>query len=83
MTPTGPHDDGCTLWFDGSWRHCCDTHDAAYAAGTVDLTTHLDLAACVAATGWPLIGLIMGAATAIWWVVRYRIGRRRSEGGRG
>ena len=22
--------DGCTMWFDGTWRSCCDKHDKRY-----------------------------------------------------
>lgn len=68
--------DGCTNWFDGTWRHCCDAHDAAYAAGTVSLQSHLDLGACVAVTsGGPLMGALMAVGTALWWIVRHRAAR--------
>lgn len=73
------HSDGCTGWFDGTWRHCCDAHDAAYAAGEVTLQTHIELGQCVAQTsGGLLMGVAMFLATALWWAVRHR-GRRDQQ----
>lgn len=43
--------DGCTLWFDGVWRHCCDVHDIAYEIGADKAVADLELAVCVAKTG--------------------------------
>lgn len=65
--------DGCTHWFDGTWRHCCEAHDLAYFTDSVTLQSHIDLGVCVAQTsGGPAMGLLMAIATAIWWLVRHR-----------
>lgn len=69
-TPAG---DGCTLYFDGVWRHCCDMHDLAYSLGTVDkLAADWELFQCVAATGniWHAIVMLAGVTLAgwIWWL---------------
>lgn len=71
------YDDGCTFWFDGDWRQCCEAHDQAYLDGTVTIATHFELGACVAQTSGGLtMGLAMCAATALWWILR---GRRRGR----
>lgn len=63
--------DGCTYWFDGTWRHCCEAHDLAYATETVTLQSHLELGLCVAQTsGGAVMGAIMALATTVWWVAR-------------
>jgi hypothetical protein len=70
--------DGCTGFIDGWWRACCDEHDQAYLDNTVTLWTHLELGWCVAfASEHPLlmvagllIGLLMAAATTLWWLIR-------------
>ena len=60
--------DGCTGWFDGTWRHCCEAHDAA----GVSLESNLELARCVAerSPGMAAIMLIgtstFGIGYAIW-----------------
>jgi hypothetical protein len=65
--------DGCTHWFDGTWRHCCEAHDLAYSVGAVTLQTHIDLGTCVVhAGGGLLMGIAMAVATAIWWAFRRR-----------
>ncbi len=28
-----PNSDGCTGWFDGYWRDCCEEHDVLYEQG--------------------------------------------------
>lgn len=75
MTPTSPttHTDGCTYFIDGTWRHCGDSHDLAYASGTVSAQSHIGLGICVAqTTGGPLLGLLMALATLLWWLLRRR-----------
>lgn len=74
-------EDGCTFWFDGWWRSCCDIHDQAYLDNTVDIITHIDLGLCVINTSPSLfltglaivIGSIMTLATLIWWLVRHKL----------
>lgn len=71
--------DGCTYWFDGDWRHCCDVHDYAYAMDTVSLQTHIDLGLCVAGTsGGIIMGIIMALAAIVWWLLRYKLFIRQS-----
>ena len=63
--------DGCTMWFDGVWRACCDAHDFAYTYGANKILADLDLATCVAKTGHGAMGLVMLAGVTIggwyWW----------------
>lgn len=61
MTP-----DGCSLWIDGVWRHCCDAHDLAYLNGTDKIIADLDLARCVADTGNGTMALIMLAGVTLF-----------------
>lgn len=70
--------DGCTLWFDGAWQHCCVDHDLAYYTDSVTLQSHVDLAACVAETsGGPVMGLVMLIGTTAWWLIKHRPWRKR------
>lgn len=67
-----PAGDGCTLWFDGVWRHCCDIHDAAYVAGGDKLAADWHLLSCVAETGNGPIAIVMFLGVTIfgwfWWL---------------
>lgn len=67
--------DGCTGWFDGSWRHCCDLHDLAYSLGVDKLTADLDLFECVVNAGHPVIAGIMLIGVVLFGWLFYR--RRR------
>lgn len=62
-------DDGCTGWFDGSWRTCCDVHDAAFLAGQgwpEFFEANWGLAQCVAATGgWPIAAVMLAGVTLV------------------
>lgn len=40
--------DYCTWFPEGWWQHCCQVHDAAYAAGLPKPGADLDLLLCVA-----------------------------------
>lgn len=61
--------DGCTLWFDGVWRACCDAHDVAYSAFADKVQSDLELALCVARTGHGAMALIMLAGVlAFGWL---------------
>ena len=66
--------DHCTLWFEGSWAHCCAAHDVAYADPAIGrLSADWALAQCVAATsGGPLIAghMFGGVALFGWWFRR-------------
>lgn len=63
--------DGCTLWFDGAWRHCCEAHDLAYETNAVTLQSHVELGQCVAQTdGGLLMGVVMMIATTLWWLAK-------------
>lgn len=72
--------DYCTLWFEGSWSHCCKTHDEDYllALSLVEkLSADLGLASCVAGTGNPLMAGLMFLGVSIpgiiaWAYVRYK-----------
>lgn len=64
--------DGCTLWFDGVWRSCCDAHDLAYGAGVDKVIADIDLARCVAGTGHGGMGLLMLAGVTIFGWLFYK-----------
>lgn len=54
--------DGCTLWPDGSWRHCCVEHDRAYYyGGSFDdrKRADIELMKCVLGTEKPILSFIM------------------------
>lgn len=69
--------DGCSLWIDGWWRACCDTHDLAYIDGEVSLMSHIDLGMCVIASGGGVVmGALMAIATTLWWIIKHK-GRKR------
>ena len=71
--------DHCTLWFEGSWAHCCAAHDVAYADPAIGrLSADWALAQCVAATrGGPLIaGLMFGGVALFGWWFRRRAAKK-------
>lgn len=76
MTDLFPSD-GCTLWFDGDWVHCCTAHDAAYASGMDKLQADLELAVCVAQTGngWMAVLMLLGLLLMGWPLYRRRAPR--------
>lgn len=72
--------DHCTLWFEGTWAHCCAAHDLAYANPAIGrLSADWALAQCVAATsGGPVMAAIMFGGVALFgWFFRWRGQRRR------
>lgn len=79
--------DGCTHWFDGWWRHCCDAHDLDYINDTVSFMSHFNLFACVAESApvWWLtwasiaIGFIMFIATLLWWIFKKALTRKKDR----
>lgn len=75
-----PAEDHCTLWFEGSWAHCCAAHDAAYAGFESRIAADLDLAQCVlAASGSAVMALTMLAGVVTFgWIFRAAGRRRRS-----
>lgn len=54
--------DHCTLFPEGWWSHCCEGHDADYAAQAARHTADLELLQCVATSG---DGLLVGAASMV------------------
>lgn len=71
--------DGCTGFFDGVWRHCCDIHDIDYTLGVDKLFADLKLAACVADTGNPVIAIVMFLGVSIFGGFFYFRHRRRNK----
>lgn len=75
MTDTGHLSNNCTLWPDGvpvwlggsgqEWTHCCRAHDLAYDAGSSKLLADLNLLSCVADSGFPFMGTLMGIAVIL------------------
>lgn len=60
--------DGCSLWPDSDWRHCCVTHDMAYwCGGTARQRASADkmLQECLVENGNPTMGAIMRAGTRV------------------
>ena len=51
--------DGCTGWFDGNWRHCCDIHDYNYYILNDKFLSDIDLMVCVLQTGNGVMALLM------------------------
>lgn len=73
--------DGCTLFPDGNWRHCCHAHDLSYSLGGDKTQIDLELALCVAHTGNGLVALVMLAGLTLGgWVWWWRARRRSSPG---
>ncbi len=78
----------CTLWPDGiptwlggngaEWIHCCVAHDLG--------GTHTELAQCVAAAGYPRIGMLMFAGlyafSGLYLLLQRRAPFQRPEGDR-
>ena len=78
--------DYCTGWFEGWWAHCCQAHDAAYAAQVGQAVADGQLLSCVVqslpafAVDNPLLAGAVGVASAavggaMWLGVRV-FGRR-------
>lgn len=70
--------DGCSLWPDRAWRHCCVAHDMRYWCGGPAgerRAADADLRRCVAATGASTHGRLMYCGTRLggvrwtpfWW----------------
>ncbi|MEM9734230.1 MAG: hypothetical protein AAF903_12220 [Pseudomonadota bacterium] len=76
--------DHCTLWWDRlfgkDWSHCCAAHDEAYAIGIDRGLADAVLEACVAAaSGSPLLGLIMFAGVSAFGWLFYRRASRTHQ----
>lgn len=69
--------DHCTFWFEGAWGHCCEAHDAAYAAGVDRLLADLALEACVRETGHSGMAAIMFAAVSAFGWIAYKLATMR------
>lgn len=67
--------DGCTGWFDGSWRACCDLHDLAYAIGADKLQADWALFQCVLPHS-PINAVLMLAGVTLFGWIFYRRARR-------
>lgn len=67
----------CTVWFDGSWKTCCDKHDGDYTVGVPKRDADLHLAQCVSATGHPGIGLLMLAGVTVFGPIWYADARSK------
>jgi hypothetical protein len=54
--------DGCSWWFDGCWRECCEIHDYEYCKGGTKEERKLSdkrLRDCVASKGHKVVAYIM------------------------
>lgn len=82
-TRVKPKSDGCTLWFEGGWHHCCVEHDAHYYEGGSEAArkaVDVKLLQCVIAAGHPYMAIIMFLGVRIFgnsfWPTRMRWGRK-------
>lgn len=78
-TPRRPFtSDGCSLWPDRAWRHCCVAHDMRYWCGgpaSERRAADAELRRCVAATGAAATARLMQCGTRLggarwmpfWW----------------
>ncbi|HEB90665.1 MAG TPA: hypothetical protein ENI85_13925 [Deltaproteobacteria bacterium] len=73
--------DGCSVFPDGDWQACCVEHDLDYWCGgpsSERKRADLELAACVARAGHPLLGPAMRAGVRLggapWWPWPWRWG---------
>jgi len=54
--------DGCSMFPDGEWKHCCFAHDATYWVGGTQVERYeadLLIKKCIAQSGHPVIARIM------------------------
>ena len=68
LPPNGFTTDGCSMWPDDGWQHCCIQHDIDYWCGgsAVDrCAADRRLRACVEADGHPVIARIMYAGVRV------------------
>lgn len=73
----------CSLWPDGiptwlggkgnEWINCCQIHDHS----PQNFDTAMELGACVANGGYPLMGFVMAAGVAVFGPVYLAIKRRK------
>lgn len=70
-----PAGDGCTGWFDGTWRICCDAHDLDYSLGVDKLQADWALFQCVAPHD-PISAFLMLLGVTLFGWIFYR---RRSR----
>lgn len=60
---------GCTMWPDGNYKHCCDAHDVAWHVGRTfmdKVSSDIDLLWCVATNSdiWNAMIMFIGVSTA-------------------
>lgn len=58
----------CTLFPEGWWAHCCEAHDAAYAAQIGQMTADTTLLQCVAASGDGLLAPVSVAVGVVMFL---------------
>lgn len=63
--------DGCTDWFNGWWRQCCDVHDLAYGHQVPKFDADWALMTCVAHLGAPVMGFIMFCGVSLFGFLFY------------
>ncbi len=66
--------DGCSMWPDSDWKHCCVAHDIEYWCGGSSAqraAADKRLQQCIADTGKPAMGTAMRIGTRLggWWVL--------------
>lgn len=64
--------DHCSLWPEGVWAHCCEIHDHS----ALDTASAIALGRCVAATGHPIMGVVMAVGVILFGGIYVAIKRR-------
>lgn len=69
--------DYCTMFLEGWWSHCCQAHDADYAAQIGKVLADERLWQCVAASAdGGLIGIASAGVAVVMWIGVRMFGRR-------
>ena len=68
--------DYCTLFPEGWWGHCCEAHDAAYAAQIGQAVADATLLQCVATAGGGWLAPVSAVVGAVMYIGVRTFGRR-------
>lgn len=71
-----PVGDGCTGWFDGTWRYCCDIHDGAYLEQVSKFQADWDLFICVTNHD-PVAAILMFIGVTLFGWIWYRKNKKK------
>ena len=66
--------EGCTCWFDGVWKHCCDSHDSEYGSKKLSrFESDLNLFKCVWNKNKVMAVAMFSAVRVVGWIFWFKL----------